>query len=119
MQAPSLGRCYASIILCHSLTLMDYPSQTDVVSESTSYNGHANYQTWNVKLWINSDEFLYNTAQACVRYCQPNETPFKMFVRCMTEGQIGRYLVHTGDGVRWDDPAIDKESMNEFFSDLA
>ena len=29
------------------------------------YNGHRNYNAWNVSLWINNDEFLYNTAKAC------------------------------------------------------
>ena len=31
-------------------------------------NGWANYETWNAALWIGNDEFLYNTAKACVTY---------------------------------------------------
>ena len=42
---------------------------------SNTYNGWANYQTWNAALWIGNDEFLYNTAKACVEYCGTNETP--------------------------------------------
>ena len=80
-------------------------------------NGWANYETWNASLWMANDEFLYNTAKACVEFAE-GETPWDKFVRCMTEGQIGRMLEKTGDGVRWDDPAIDAEEMNEMLWEL-
>ena len=33
------------------------------------YNGHKNWTHWNVALWINNDEYLYNTArQLCKTY---------------------------------------------------
>ena len=82
------------------------------------YNGWKNYQTWNASLWIGNDEFLYNTAKACVEYCGDNETPWDKFQRCMMDGQIGRYLVKTGDGVRWDDANIDANEMNEMMLEL-
>ena len=84
----------------------------------TTYNGWANYETWNAALWIGNDEFLYNTAKACVEFCSDDETPCEKFVRCMTEGQIGRLLLKTGDGVRWDDPKIDAAEMVEMMTDL-
>jgi hypothetical protein len=84
----------------------------------TTYNGWANYETWNAALWIGNDEFLYNTAKACVEFCSDDETPWEKFVRCMTEGQIGRLLLKTGDGVRWDDPKIDAAEMVEMMTDL-
>lgn len=31
------------------------------------YNGHKNWNHWNVSLWINNDETLYNLALDCVR----------------------------------------------------
>lgn len=31
------------------------------------YNGHKNWNHWNVSLWINNDEGLYNEAR---RYCR-------------------------------------------------
>jgi hypothetical protein len=82
-------------------------------------NGYANYETWNAALWIGNDEFLYNTAKACVTYREAGiETAWEKFVRCMTDGQIGRHLVTTGDGVRWDDPAIDAAEMEEMIWEL-
>ena len=84
----------------------------------TSYNGYVNYETWNVALYIQNDEFLYNTAKACVEYCGENETPYDKFVRCMMEGQIGRFLGSTGDSVRWDDDNIDRDKINEMMEEL-
>jgi len=81
-------------------------------------NGYANYETWNAALWIGNDEFLYNTAKACVAFCDSSETPWDKFVRCMMQGQIGRYLGATGDGVAWDAPEIDADQMNAMMGDL-
>ena len=81
-------------------------------------NGWANYETWNASLWIQNDEFLYNTAKACVEFAAEGENPWTKFVRCMTEGQIGRHLITTGDGVAWNDPAIDAAEMNEMLWEL-
>ena len=33
----------------------------------TKYNGHKNWNHWNVSLWINNDETLYNVARNYVR----------------------------------------------------
>jgi len=94
------------------------PIITSVQTKRQTMNGWANYETWNAALWIGNDEFLYNTAKACVEFCAPWETPWEKFVRCMTEGQIGRHLETTGDGVAWNDPAIDAAEMEEMMADL-
>lgn len=31
------------------------------------YNGHSSYNAWNVNLWINNDEHLYNMAKWMVK----------------------------------------------------
>ena len=36
----------------------------------------------------------------------------------MTEGQIGRFIGATGDGVKWNDSAIDADEMNEMMAEL-
>jgi hypothetical protein len=88
------------------------------MAANETYNGWANYETWNVSLWIGNDEFLYNTAKACVEFAE-GETPWDKFVRCMTDGQIGRMIGTTEDGVAWDDAAIDADEMNEMLMELA
>ena len=93
-------------------------SSNNPTTMALDYNGWTNYETWNVALWIQNDQFLYNTAKACVEYCGENETPWDKFVRCMTDGQIGRHLVQTRDGVRWDNPAIDADEMNEMLAEM-
>ena len=80
----------------------------------TTYNGYANYETWNVALWIQNDEWLYNTAKACVEFCSDTETPYDKFIRCMSN--VEKYT--TGDNVRWDSDAVDFEEINEVLADL-
>lgn len=36
----------------------------------TRYNGHKNWNHWNVSLWINNDEGLYRMAHLYVRLCR-------------------------------------------------
>ena len=58
----------------------------------TEYNGWTNYKTWNVALWINNDEGLYNLAQECGDY--------QTFCDCVGSDAV------TGDGVRYNDPDV-------------
>ena len=90
---------------------------TITTTANESYNGWTNYETWNASLWISNDEFLYNTAKACVEFAE-GENPWTKFVRCMTEGQIGRFLGSTEDGVRWDDESINGEEMVSMMTEL-
>ena len=109
-----------SLILCHTISMENKATDTMTVTTTANetYNGWANYETWNAALWIGNDEFLYNTAKACVIYREGLETPWDKFVRCMTDGQIGRMLGETADGVAWNDPEIDADEMNEMIWDL-
>jgi hypothetical protein len=69
------------------------------------YNGYANYQTWNVCLWIGNDEGLYNLASDCTDYAE--------FVENMRE--LGS--METADNVAWNDSGIDMGEMKEFWDD--
>ena len=77
-------------------------------------NGWANYETWNASLWISNDRFLYNTAKACVEFCEKGDNPWTVFQRCMDNCA----RTETGDDVAWTDPAIDAAEMNEMMAEL-
>lgn len=62
-----------------------------------SYNGWSNRETWNIALWIQNDEYYYETAKKCEDY-----ESFKRFVP--TE--------ETRDGVRWGDALVNIEEIN-------
>jgi hypothetical protein len=83
-------------------------------TRTETVNGWTNYETWNVALWMQNDEFLYNTAKACVVYCAANETPYEKFIRCMMN--CDHYM--TGDGVKWDSAKINDLAINEMMKDL-
>lgn len=62
----------------------------------TTYNGHKNYNHWNVSLWINNDEGLYRMAQNFIaRYPRVGRTKQAglMLQRLKEEG-----ITHTPDG---------------------
>lgn len=43
------------------------------MSKSKPYNGHKNWNHWNVSLWINNDEGLYDLARRAVRQARGNK----------------------------------------------
>jgi len=73
---------------------------------TATYNGWANYETWNVTLWIQNDEGLYNVAKQCRNY---QELVDLLYDCGSTE---------TRDGVKWDDVKIDGLAVNEMLQDL-
>ena len=75
------------------------------------YNGWKNRQTWNVALWIQNDEGLYNFVDGMSSY--------QVFVDSMREmsgdSSIG---YQTPDGVAWNDSALDTERLDELIREL-
>ena len=65
-----------------------------------SYNGWNNYETWNVALWINNTEGLYNLAQECGCY----ETLVDQLRECNVK--------QTPDGVKYNDPKVNVVQLN-------
>jgi hypothetical protein len=72
----------------------------------TDYNGWSNYETWNVALWIQNDESLYDACRGMTDY---NEV-IELLYDCGSK--------ETRDGVKWNDPKINHIEINEMLQDL-
>lgn len=77
------------------------------------YNGWANYETWNVSLWIGNDEGLYEMA----RRCKHSRNPYKAFVEQLKEIG-GEIALQTPDGVAWNDSGLDLDELNTMVEEL-
>jgi hypothetical protein len=73
---------------------------------TATFNGWANWETWNVALWIQNDESLYHAARTCRHY---QDLVAALYAAGSRE---------TPDGCRWDDPAIDGLAICEMMDDL-
>ena len=79
-----------------------------------TYNGWANYETWNVTLWIGNDWGLYQLALDVVR----DGGTYGDLVKNI-QGNVGAaWGTQTPDGVAWDDVNIDGIEVNEFLAEL-
>jgi len=80
------------------------------MSADGTYNGYANYQTWNVCLWISNDEMLYSLANQCNSYSH-----FKILMREIFNEDSLRF--ETPDGVAWSDSAVNLAELQEFWQE--
>ena len=77
---------------------------------TNDYNGWANYATWNVALWIGSDEGLYHTAK---EYQHVSE-PYRAFADAMRELDD----IETPDRVAYNDRSLDTDALDEMIREL-
>ena len=73
--------------------------------ESTTYLGWTNRETWNVSLWIQNSERLYQLSLTCNSY---EEFKYKLGVPDIN-------TFETPDGVDFDDPALNIAELDELF----
>jgi len=83
----------------------------------TTYNGWANYETWNASLWINNDEPMYRLAVAYVEQARRfgQKVSYDNLIPAL-EYNFGQM---TPDGTRWMDGLIDTAEMDEMLEELA
>ncbi len=70
------------------------------------YNGWANWETWNVALWIGNDEGLYSMARGFKDY-----SSFAQEIR-----ELG--MLETPDGASWTDSGLDHDALDEMLQEL-
>lgn len=88
---------------------------TQTQNTDKEYNGWKNYQTWNIALWINNDEGLYNSAVNYMRkvYKGISQCPYKLFVN-----YAGLKGCRTPDNVSYSGTRLDYSALNEMMKEL-
>lgn len=110
--------------LLHVPIILVYLGQTskrkgNEMSPDGTYNGYANYQTWNVCLWISNDEGLNSFARDCSTYDE-----FKSRLRECLAGVLNHswnysnaISFETPDGVSWNDSSVNLAEMAEYWEE--
>ena len=84
-------------------------SMVNSPTEDITYNGWANYETWNVALYIQNEYGLYLEAS---KERRDSYDEFIPFCEMYFDSQC------TPDGVRWMDPTIDTDELDEMMKEL-
>ena len=87
------------------------------MTADTTYNGWANYETWNASLWIGNDEGMYRLAVEYVEFARRSgqRVSYDALIPSL-EYAFGQM---TPDGTRWMDGRIDTDEMDEMLAELA
>ena len=85
----------------------DFHSLINTHSHTDIMNGWANWETWCASLWINNDEALYRTARIYGHSGYDRLVPY-----------LQAFGDYNGDGLHWEDDAIDREEMDEMLEEL-
>ena len=79
--------------------------QTEIIDQT--YNGWANYETWNVALWIQNDEGLYNLALTLSDYQELVDVLYNEYG-----------VTETKDGVKFNSPKLNRIELDDMMSDF-
>ena len=74
---------------------------------NNTYNGWKNYETWNVALWLQNDEGLYNMARN-----------WRAHGYASLSHQLVEMFPTTPDGVHWRHPDLDVGELTEMMQEL-
>ena len=75
------------------------------------YNGWANYETWNVALWLTNDQCLYGAMTQFARYRYSGTSQYRLL---RNELRLGAFkFTRTPDGVDLNAPRLDIEALDE------
>ena len=85
---------------------------------SDEYNGWANYETWNVALWIGNDEGLYNLARGCKDYASFVQQMVDLHEDIHGVESIQTVVPSTPDGVAWNDSGLDADRLDDMIAEL-
>ena len=73
--------------------------------KSEKYNGWKNYETWNVALWLNNDEYLHNKlVKYATKSRKPTYTGFIQWADLVGDS--------TGDGVSYINSRISRTELS-------
>ena len=78
-----------------------------------SYNGYKNYETWNISLWFNNDEVLYNMALEFIEGYDGN-TPYEDFREYLKKIDF----TITPDDVSLWDSGLDIEELDVIMNEM-
>lgn len=67
-----------------------------------AYNGHKDWDHWNVSLWINNDETLYKAARECVRHNRTKSDAAHAFIQILNFQGVTK----TPDGATYTAPRV-------------
>ena len=82
----------------------------------TTFNGWANYSTWNVALYIQNEFQFYKAAQSYAAFQQELNLPVRYEEFCQYFMDLLGTI--TPDGVSWTHPELDTEELDEMIADL-
>jgi len=82
---------------------------TSATPAAETYNDWANWETWNVALWLQNDEFIYRHAKA------NRNLGYKEWARRYRD-ETGEF--ETPDGAQWLSSEVDLDSLDDLLADL-
>lgn len=86
-----------------------------MTKDEEGYNGWANYETWNVALWIGNDEGLQSMAKGCKSYADFVEQMRQYGEDCEDTTGISQ---ETPDKVAWNDSGLDTTELDAMMLEL-